>query len=81
MRPTLPQKFHLKYHLVIGGGRLWTPLLATPTAPEALHGSGQVRKAFGRTSAKMRWSGADLGWKKCGVDRQRLFIRLFMSSR
>ena len=46
MRPTLPQKFHLAYHLVIGGGQLWTPLLATPTAPEALHGSGQVREAW-----------------------------------
>ena len=46
MRPTLPQKFYLAYHLVIGGGQLWTPLLATPTAPEALHGSGQVREAW-----------------------------------
>jgi hypothetical protein len=46
MRPTLPQKFHLAYHLVIGGGQLWNPLLATPTAPEALHGSGQVREAW-----------------------------------
>ena len=46
MRPTLPQKFHLAYHLVIGGGQLWTPLLAHPTAPEALHGMGQVREAW-----------------------------------
>ena len=46
MRPTLPQKFHLAYHLVVGGGQLWTPLLAHPTAPEALHGMGQVREAW-----------------------------------
>ena len=46
MRPTLPQKFHLAYHLVIGGGQLWNPLLAHPTAPEALHGMGQVREAW-----------------------------------
>ena len=31
---------------VIGGGQLWTPLLAHPTAPEALHGMGQVREAW-----------------------------------
>ena len=46
MRPTLPQKFHLAYHLVIRCGQLWTPLLAHPTAPEALHGMGQVREAW-----------------------------------
>ena len=46
MRPTLPQKFHLAYHLVIGCGQLWNPLLAHPTAPEALHGMGQVREAW-----------------------------------
>ena len=46
MRPTLPQKFHLAYHLVIGGGQLWTPLLAHPTAPEALHGMGHFREAW-----------------------------------
>ena len=46
MRPTLPQKFYLAYHLVIGGGQLWTPLLAHRTAPEALHGMGQVREAW-----------------------------------
>ena len=42
----LAVKVTVAYHLVIGGGQLWTPLLATPTAPEALHGSGQVREAW-----------------------------------
>ena len=61
MRPTLPQKFYLAYHLVIGGGQLWTPLLATPTAPEALHGSGQVREAWTDVGKNAVVRRADLG--------------------
>ena len=58
MRPTLPQKFHLAYHLVIGGGQLWTPLLAHPTAPEALHGMGQVRGVWTDVGKNaVRWYG------------------------
>ena len=46
MRPTLPQKFHLAYHLVIGGGLLWTPLLGASIAPEALHRCAQAHGAW-----------------------------------
>ena len=61
MRPTLPQKFHLAYHLVIGGGQLWTPLLATPTAPEALHGMGHFREAWTDVGKNAVVRRADLG--------------------
>ena len=57
MRPTLPQKFHLAYHLVIGGGQLWTPLLGAPIAPEALHRCAQAHGAW-TDVGKMRWYGA-----------------------
>ena len=46
MRPTLPQKFHLAYHLVIGGGQLWNPLLGASIAPEALHRCAQAHGAW-----------------------------------